>query len=238
MAYALTGQQVVKGALLLLGVIGQGETPDSDQATDGLARLNELLDALGTQRLAAYTTARTTVTLTPNTGTYTIGTGGTINQVRPEDIDAAAYIAVGQDNEVPITLYSPEMYAALPIKTQTAELPYALYYTPSAPLGSLVVYPTPTSAVTLVLYVRTVLTAFADLSTSYTLPAGYAKMLRYQLAKEWAPEFGKTLDPILLQTAQDALADVKRKNITVHAIAIDSAIAGRGGYYDIFSDTP
>ena len=235
MAYAITALSTVTGALKLLHVIGEGETPNSDLSTDGLSRLNELVDWLGTQRLSTFTLARTTFAYSASTGTYSIGPSGAINQVRPDQIAGAAYIPAGSTQEILLTPISAEGYAGLTLKDQTAAAPWGFYYSPSSPLGSLVLYPTPTEAATLVLYVRALLEAFADLTTSYTLPAGYARMLRYQLAKQWAGEFGKALSPADDEIARESLADIKRKNITIPAASIDSAISGFGGYYDIWT---
>lgn len=238
MAVAITGQSVVTGALKLLGVMGEGETPNADLLTDGLDRLNELIDALGTQRLATYASARSTFATTASLGTYAVGPGAAINRVRPSGFESVTYIAAGQTQEIRLTPYTAAMYASIPDKTITASAPYGYYYDPTSPTGSLVLIPTPTAAVTLVFYDKTLLTSMT-LSGSVTLPAGYARMLRYQLAKAWAPEFGKGLDPFVDEAAREALADVKRANTgTPPPLTIDPAIGGWGGWYDINTDQP
>lgn len=236
MAFAVTGHEIIAGALKLIGAHAEGETLNGEALTDGLSRLNELLDALDTQRQARYALTRSTFAYSPNVGAYTIGPGGAINQVRPDAIERVAYIPTGGTQEISLRLVNPDEYAAISIKGQTAGAPTAVIYEPTAPLGTLTFYPVPTDAATLVLYVRTALSPFADASTSYTLPKGYARMLRYQLAIALAPEYGKSAPPEVVTIAADALADVKRSNTRIPAAKGDPAISGLGGSYDIYSD--
>lgn len=238
MAFKVTAQEIITGALKLIGAQAEGETLNGEAATDGLNRLNEFLDALDTQRQARYTLTRSTFAYSPNIGAYTIGPSGDINQVRPDadSIEGAAYIVAPGTDEIPLMLWSPERYASITVKSQTAAAPIALTFDPTSPLGTLTFWPVPTVAATLVLYIKTALTPFADPSTGVTLPKGYARMLRYNLAVILAPEYGKAVDPLVERTARESLADVKRVNYRVSPIGPDAAIGGTGGAYDINSD--
>jgi len=231
-----TAQDLIKGALKLIGALAEAETPSADQSTDGLDRLNEFLDALTTQTQALRTQTRTTHVLTANVGSYTVGAAGDIVLARPEDVTAAAILPVGTTQEIPIALASSAAYAAIPDKTLTGTWPYAAFYDPTTPLGTLTVFPTPTTGATVVLYTRTALAQFAALTTEYTLPAGYARMLRYNLAEILAPEYGVSVDRLVHEVAVRTLADVKRLNTSIPPAEGDPRIVGIGGHYDITSD--
>lgn len=233
----VTGLGLVTGAMKLLGKLGAGETASGDDATDGLDRLNEFIDALGTHRQSMYSTSRTTKVLSNADADYTLGESGDIDLVRPQDIDRAAVIPVSQTQEQRVRLLTPAEWAAIPDKTLTADWPYALRLDPTAALATITVFPTPTSACTLALYTRTKITIIPTLATAVVLPYGYARMLRYNLARIMGPEWGVAVPGDVLQMAVDSLADVKRANTIVDDAPVDPAIAQLGGqgWYDITS---
>jgi hypothetical protein len=54
-----TGQSasdLIRRAMLTLGVLGSGETPEADEASDALDTLNDMLDAWDSDGLMIYTT--------------------------------------------------------------------------------------------------------------------------------------------------------------------------------------
>ena len=61
--------------------------------------------------------------------------------------------------------------------------------------------------------------------------------LRANLAVDLAPEFGRPLDALILQSARESLADVKRANFPMVEVGIDVALTGGGGAYNILTDT-
>lgn len=238
----MTGLALISSALKAIGVLGAGETADSEDTTDGLLRLNDLLDALGTERQSMFYVLRTTKTLTASTTSYTIGSGGSINIVRPTIIERAGLIidtTATTPVEIPIPVLTNQEYARDVIKTLTSALSTAIYYDHgwTAGLGIIYVLPIPTVSTTqLVLYTPQALTAFADLVTDYTFPPGYARFLRTNLALELAPEYGRPADPVLVQQAMDSKADVKRSNHRIAEMALPAGLGDSGGIYNIYSD--
>lgn len=238
-----TGEDLIVAALRTIGALGAGETPDGDQTADALDRLNDLIDAWGTQRLTIYALTRTTKTLTASTATYTIGTGGAINIVRPVWIQNAGLIldtTATVPVEVPIDLFTDDEWAALPAKTLTSPLVSGIYYDHgwASGLATISVYPIPTVGTTqLVLYCPTALTSMA-LATGYAFPPGYARLLRYGLAFELAEEWGLTANVDRVEAKyREAMADVKRANTRISELSTDPALWGGGGVYNIYSDS-
>lgn len=232
-----TGLQVITDSLKLLGVVAGHEVPTSAEQTDSFARLNELIDSWGTQAQTLVGHRRDLVPLSAGVQTYSIGIGGVFNVPRPMTIDAAAVLLPGAvPTEAPVDVIFDQAYVAQAVKTLSGALVRMLYYTPSAPLGDVWVWPVPTGAQTLVLYSDEVLAQFPDLTTPVDLAPGYAKALRTNLAIELAPEFGRVVDPTVERLARESLADVKRANVPLVEIGIDPALTGDSAGYDILTD--
>jgi hypothetical protein len=236
----LTGADLIASAMKTLGTLAAGETPTADEQADGLLRLTDLLDAWGTQRLFVYYLLRTTQTLTANVSSYTIGSGGAINIVRPVTIDHAGLIidtSASIPVERPLTVFTDQQWQAIPQKTLTSSLSRGVYYDFGwvNGLATVQLWPIPTVGTTaLVLYTPQALTSMA-LSTQYTFPPGYARLLRYALARDLADEYGGW-DQKKEMMFGEAMADVKRANFRLADLAIDRALIPYGGYYDINSD--
>ena len=124
---------------------------------------------------------------------------------------------------------------ATPQKLLTGSPPQRVNYTRQHAFGELWVWPVPTLAQDLVIYWRQPLAQFPDLVTAVDLAPGYARALRYNLAVELAPEFGRRPDPIIDRAAHESLADVKRQNFPLVEIGIDPALTGGGRGYNILT---
>lgn len=237
----MTGLALISGALTQLGVLAAGETLANADAEAALTRLNDWIDSLGTERLTIYKLLRTEKALASGTASYTFGSGGAINIVRPVWLQDAGLI---EDNtaaipqERPIKVLTDDEWARVPDKTQTG-IVGSVYcnFDWSAGLALVSVYPIPnTATTTLVLYTPVALTEFANLTTDYTFPPGYRRFLRTNLAIELAPEYGRPLDPALVQQAIDAKAQIKRANHREADLRLDPAFAGSGLRYDGATD--
>jgi hypothetical protein len=227
----LTASNLIAGSLRLLGVLAAGESLPADMGADCLTALNQLLDGWSTERLAIYSQTRNLFALVSGTQRYTIGTGGTWNQDRPLWIDAAAYLT-SAGLEVPIRVLTRDEWAHVGQKSISDAVPQAVFYNPTFPLGAVDVYPKPTDAsVQIVLYTPlAALTTVAALTTSISVPPGWLKALRYNLALELAPEYGVALDPGILAGAADSKATIKRTNEQLDELVIDSALTFTGKY--------
>jgi hypothetical protein len=76
------------------------------------------------------------------------------------------------------------------------------------------------------------------LTTDYTFPPGYERMLRTNLACEISPMYQVQVSPDLKKMAVDSMADVKRANQRENQLVLDSALTSQAsGLYNIYSDT-
>src|SRR5262245_56481947 len=239
----MTVRDLVTNALKRIRVLQAGEVPSAEDAADALARLNSWITSLSLEQLTVYTVTRATWPLTPTT--YTIGTGGTINQPRPVSADWISSIGY-QDKTVTPTLeylqpvMTEDQYAAISQKDRQAASPSVWYYNPTYPLGTLRPSPLPTgSNLEGVIYLPTPVTAFASLQTSVALPPGYEWFLTDNLALKLAPEWEAEIPPALMESAMDAKANVKRANRRLADLSYGESGAlfgGGAGSYDIYAD--
>jgi hypothetical protein len=231
---------VITPALKEVGVLAIGETATAEDANDCLTALNQLIDQWAAERLMVYTTTRTTWTITASDGSYTVGSGGDINIAWPRYVDGISYVDTSPDpdHETPLSRLTEDAYAAIAAKALTSTLPTDFYYNPTYPLGALSLFPIPTSStLTGVIYHPTAVTSFAALTTSVSLPPGYERMLRKNLATEVAPMFGRQVDQLLMKQAQDSKEVVKRSNKRLMDMSFErGALIGGGGSYNIYRD--
>jgi hypothetical protein len=233
-----TANDFATRALQMLGVADAIDTISSEDADLALTVLNEWIDQLGTQRQAIYTVVRTTKTLANGTASYTIGTGGNIDIARPvwiQNVGLVLDTGASTLTEVPRRLFTDDEWASISQKSLGSGLISGVYYDYawSSGLGTIYPWPVPNVGTTqLVLYVPTVLTEFANLSTSYTFPPGYERAIRTNLAMELTPYFpNRDRDnQLILQQALSSMLRIKRANVRLQNVPIDRALtrSGRG----------
>lgn len=222
-------------ALRLINVIGVDETPSSEDSDDGFDTLNELLDSWAAERSTIYAILRTVQILTSGTASYTIGTGGTINLVRPEWIqDVGLILDTGAATltEVGRRQFSDQEWAGIAQKTLQSRLIQGVWFdrTWTAGLGRIYPWPIPNVGTTqLVLYTPTAVVAFATLATEVTFPPGYPRAIRSNLALELATAYNVTPSPRLVKMAVESLATIKRANWRPSTAQIDVIPSDRRG---------
>ena len=199
---------IIKRSLRLIGAIAGGETPSSTEQADALEALNAMLDSWRTESLAVYALRDETLSLT-GAASYTIGSGGNLNTTRPVKIESAYERA--SDTDYPVKIASAAAWYALASKsTSSTNVAEWLYYEPAYPLGTLYLYPKPTTGV-LHLVTWVPLTSYAA-SDSVALPPGYQDAITYHLALRLAPEFGRPVTPELAALAKAAKDNIQRVN--------------------------
>ncbi len=244
MPTTVTPRKIIEGAYKMLGVVGAGAHMAGELARDGFVVANDMLDGLATERLTIYSNATTVYPLTANQVSYSIGVGGDFNQARPLWISEAGVIddnTLADPVELPIRVLNQQGWSMVPMKSLTDTLVRAIYYDKSWTngLGRIYVHPiSSVNTVSLVLYTPTALTEFASLSTPYSFPPGYRRMLRALLAIELAPSQDVSVSPEIYKIATEAKAYIKRANMQFKVLGVDRALLSglRGRRYNISSD--
>jgi hypothetical protein len=230
-------RDIVTAALRELGVLAAGEVATADEANSGLEELNRLVDQWAGERLLIYRVTRTTWTISA-TQNYTVGAGGTVNVVRPVYLDHVNLIdtSTDPDQETPLTPLTDDAWAAITQKAATSTQPSNWYYNPTFPLGTLSLWPVPTSATLQgALYAPQHVSEFTSLDEVISLPPGYRRMLIKNLARDLAPSYDRPVHPELKEEAIESKATVKRNNLRLMDLSFDAAVLGNSTAFDIYT---
>jgi len=164
-------------------------------------------------------------------GTYTVSTNqtttsGTIAAYyeRPLTIESAfVRIATMQGGspiaggylDYPVAILGAEEYQSIGIKQLSGPWAKAIYYQPSEVLGTIFVFPNPSSG-ELHLFTQTIFRQFNGYTDTIQLPQGYNNALRWCLAERLMPMYGKTSQTTIAMInafAAQAKATIKRTNM-------------------------
>lgn len=225
-----TFADLIQGAFRVLGVLAAEETPTASEQANALVALNDLFDSWSNEELLIYNTNRATFTLTPGHNPHTLGSGGDFNTTRPLRIDRASIVlASSPSTELPLTIQSDADWQLTQGKVNSG-IPVFLWVDTEYPLAKLYLNPVPVNADSLVLYMwqQPGHVAISDLQTS--VPPGYVRALRFNLAKELAPEYGVTMSQEAADIANESKASLKRVNYKPSYLRSDGALLRRGPF--------
>lgn len=216
----MTVAEMLYASLRLSGVLGMaGRAASTYEMADAFNQLNRMLDAWNTERLQIYAILRQTFTFSTPKEVYAIGTGGDFNTTRPVKIEAAGVLHAGAggapDFEREVEVINWDQYQDIRLKTLQSTYPTVLYYDRAYPLGGLRFWPIPTdSTAKAVLYVWQPIAKFASQGDTITLPPGYEEAIEYNLALRLAATHpGNLISPIVIDTARESKAQIKRLNL-------------------------
>jgi len=201
-----TAHDIIKAAFRIGGITVKGETPDAEEIQDALDALNDLIYSISNDSLNIYGRTEESFALSSGQSSYTIGPGGDFNTSRPTDI-ISAYVRLGTV-DYPIQTISAEFYTQISVKSISG-IPEYLYYEGNYPLGKIKLYPAPTSGYTLFLLCEKPLEQL-DLNEVISLPPGWGRYLKNQLAIEIASEYGQPVPQSAVITAREAKGMIKR----------------------------
>jgi hypothetical protein len=211
----MTPRDLIRRSFQALGVVAEGETPSAAQLNDAFSSLNDMLDSWSNEGLLIYQNSPQTFPLVVGQSTYTIGTTGNFVTVRPMRIENARIQEVqsGLFTEFPVEIVTQDEWVGIPTKSVTTSLPQKLFAQGTYPLETISLWPVPSVANNLILWCWQPLTSFATVDTAISMPPGYQRALRTNLAIELAPEYGKQATPELSSAAMESKANIKRMNI-------------------------
>jgi hypothetical protein len=242
-----TVRSICSSAAQEIGALGQGETLGADDALVCLTRLQYQLDAWQAEALTLAVNTQLTFTIPGSSNTFAIGPTGDVVAQRPVSIEAMTYVVPGSSPEVETIMapMSDDQYDALSIKSLPSSLPTQYYYNTSFTSlnGSMFVWPMPTQDVKTYVYVKQGAGVPVTLDDTIQGPAGYLEAFVYQLALRLMTPFSKRPEDVPLLVgpqglANQALARIKRVNLTPGLLGVDAALVpSAGGAYNILNDT-
>ena len=219
----ITAYNLITAAMRKLGVLAVGEVPSADEANVGLNALNDVIETWNIEGLALVGGLPVAFNTVAGTNTYTIGIGGTWNGSRPANISSAYCTISGVD--FPIGIWSLEEHMAQPVKTLQQGIIERLAYVNSMPLGNVILWPTPASAIAVTINYEDDIAQVASLATTLTLAPAYARALQYAVAVELQAEYG---GQDLTTYARSTLAYIKRANRPSPVASFDPTLTGNG----------
>jgi hypothetical protein len=214
-----TAQQVIRRAMRLIGVLGIGETLAADEAADGLAALNSMLDSWSVEKTMLY--AFETVSYAPTSESFTVGPSGDLVTNRPIKI-LSAYMREG-GIDTPVDVVERQVYERIAQKDADGSV-RAIYYRPDYPNGTVYCWPVATSGQTLYLSLQQPLTEFTSLTEALSMPPGYREALTFNLAVFFAPEFEKEASPTVKARAVNTLRTLRRGNLEIAPLGMPAGI--------------
>lgn len=234
------GSDILYPALRLIRLIRPGHGPQTEIITEALAALNALLDSWNTERLTVPAVLRNVFTLASNAQSYTIGPSGAFLVTnRPSRVEKAGLIDItnnpSQPIELPMEVLTLDQWKAIPVKGVTSTIPLKLWYDQGLSVGNgtIYLYPVPTIANQVALYLWQTLAQFQAVEDAFALHPGYLRAIQYNLAVELAPRFeNAVLSPLTVQTAVDSKAKIKSLNAPTLELRCDPALVGSGKGFD------
>jgi len=188
------------------------ETPSNSELTDALYAANDVLSSWNPEILPVLPLKAELFNLT-GTLTYTMGPGGTFNTTRSVKIESVAVTANGAQRAC--RLVTVEEWASIPDITRTGLFADMCIVNNGYPLMTVNFWPTPASGGLAVIYSYKPLAGFASLTDTVDLAPGYTRALRWALAFEMAPEFGRTVTQEMATLAANSKAQITGLNQAV-----------------------
>jgi len=231
-----TAGDQINGALRLLGVLAEGETPSAATSQDALNALNQMIDSWNTERLCVFSTQDQVFSWLPGFISRTLGPTGDFVGNRPILLDDSTYFKDPANGiSYGIKILNQQQYNGIAVKTVTSTYPQVIWINMSYPNIEMYVYPVPTKTLEWHFVSVEELTQPALLATALTFPPGYLRAFRYNLACEFAPEFGVEPSPTVSRIAMTSKRNLKRINNPDDIMSLPYSIVGTRQRYNIFA---
>jgi len=231
-----TAGDQINGALRLLGVLAEGETPSAATSQDALTALNQMIDSWNTERLAVFSTQDQVFSWLPGFISRTLGPTGDFVGNRPILLDDSTYFKDPASGiSYGIKIINQQQYDGIAVKTVTSTYPQVIWINMSYPDIEMYIYPVPTKTLEWHFVSVEELTQPALLSTALSFPPGYLRAFRYNLACEFAPEFGIEPPPTVSRIAMASKRNLKRINNPDDIMALPYSIVGTRQRFNVYS---
>lgn len=231
-----TAGELINGALRLIGMLAEGETPSAATSQDALVAMNQMIDSWNTERLSIFSTQDQIFTWPNNQVHRTLGPTGDFVGNRPVQLDDATYFKDPTTGiSYGIKIINQQQYDGIAVKSVTSTFPQVMWINMDYPNIDMYVYPVPTKALEWHFISVEELTQPATIYTQLTFPPGYLRAFRYNLACEIAAEFGVEPSPQVSRIAMTAKRNLKRINNPDDIMSLPYSIVGTRQRFNIFA---
>lgn len=233
---ATTAGDQINGALRLLGVLAEGETPSSETSQDALNALNQMIDSWNTERLSVYNTIDQVFTWPAGEINRHLGPSGEFVGLRPVLLEESTYYRDPSTNvSFGIKFINQQQYDGIAVKTVTSTYPQVIWVNMEYPDISMTIYPKPTRDLEWHFISVQELNQPATLATNLTFPPGYLRAFKYNLAMEIAPEFGVEPSPQVKRIAMTSKRNLKRINNPDDVMSMPYSLVATRQRFNVYS---
>jgi hypothetical protein len=234
MATYTAGDQINR-SLRLLGVLAEGETTSAATSQDALMALNQMIDSWNTERLSVFSTQDQVFTWPASIISRTLGPTGDFVGNRPILLDDSTYFKAPSGVSYGIKFINQQQYNGIAVKTVTSTYPQVMWINMSFPDIEMYVYPRPTQDLEFHFVSVEELNNPATLATVLYYPPGYLRAFTYNLAMEFAPEFGVEPSPQVQRIAMTSKRNLKRINNPDDVMALPYALVANRQRFNIYA---
>ena len=231
---AQTVLNILNRSLRLIGVAQTGEASSPDEISDAFSVLNMMLGQWNNDRLMLFGFTNELFDIPIGQQKFTIGPGGDLDTARPTRIDRAFVrytpSSPGLAYDYQLEIVPNTKWQEIFVKAISTTYPIYLFYDNKCPLAEISLYPVPAQACKLGISSWAQLPKFTSYIQDIDLPDGYESALAYNLALEMAPEYGRQLDPIIVEKAAETKANIMRTNQQLSYLKSDSALTPRRNF--------
>jgi hypothetical protein len=226
----------INGAMRLIGMLAEGETPSAAASQDALSAMNQMIDSWNTERLSVFSTQDQIFTWPASTQSRTLGPTGNFVGNRPILLDDSTYFRDAATNvSYGIKMINQQQYNGIAVKTVTSTYPQVLWINMTYPDIEMYVYPVPLRPLEWHFVSVEELTQPAVLATTLSFPPGYLRTFRFNLACEIAAEFGVEPSPQVQRIAMTSKRNLKRINNPNDVMAMPYGIVANRQRYNIYA---
>lgn len=204
--FEMTRDQIIAAAMRKIGALAKGQSPDTEDLSNGTQALNTVLAKLQTIGMPLW--ARNEYTFTPTTSpTYLIGVGQTLNTPFPLKVHQALLVDTISGSNIEMEIRTIYEYNTIASTGSTGQ-PIQFFYQPLINFGKITLWPTPDATSIVNKQIKIVYQRpfedFVAAGNTPDFPQEWHQAIIYQLASTLAPEYGVPLQDrqMLLQEAK------------------------------------
>lgn len=201
----MTFSDIAYDAMRLTGQLMPGLNPAAaggnmapEMLSDCLRRCNSMLDAWNAERLMCFVIDDQYFDINTSQQSYTLGPSGDFAlPYRPESIDAANLVLltnVTQPTRIPCEIIYVQDWSEIPVIAIQSQITIKIYVQMTYPNVTVWCFPFPTTGNQFEFFMRTALTQFASVDSTFALPPGYQEAITYGLADRMLPLNTKQLN--------------------------------------------
>jgi hypothetical protein len=232
---ATTAGDQINRALRLLGILAEGETPSAATSQDALLAMNQMIDSWNTERLSVFATHDQVFSWPAGEVRRTLGPTGDFVGNRPVLFDDSTYYRAPSGVSYGIKFINQDQYNGIAVKTATSTFPQVIFVNETFPDVEMFVYPKPTQTLEWHFVSVEELTQPANLATQLHFPPGYMRAFTYNLAMEFAPEFGVEPSPQVQRIAMTSKRNLKRINNPNDIMSLPYGVVANKQRFNIYA---